>query len=358
MQRNTTLLTGTQVADEAALKITRLQSGEIKPIDMGIDHLDDASMGGLLPGTVITLAGYSFHGKSYMLEQIQRHISKTHQDVVMLNCAWELEGFKTISRDLAYRTKKSVKDILFIEPTGEDLETFKSVFNSYRRPGLFFQPEPVAAEQFEEDLMYLIESYPNNRIVVCIDNLENILVDKGSQKECMDRMLYRINVLKKRHPFIAFIVLNQMNNDYPKRVGNIKEHVPLASDLYSTGQLFKLSDVVVFKIMPTRFGIHDKFMVFGKEMYPHLDSFKLPKSGAVTSFDPIGKIFYFYLKSREVDKDFQTVYAEEMYTRADIGMSPPSNVSEVPKFDIEKKEVPTVPIKPITPAIKNARSEF
>ena len=133
------------------------------------------------------------------------------------------------------------------------------------------------ARMFEE----LIESYPTNRILVAIDNLENILVDAGTQKECMDRMLYRINVLKKRHFFISFVILNQMNNDILKRIDDLKRQAPIPSDMYGTGQLFKVADAVLFKIMPTRFGIEDKFMVFGKNRYPHLDAFKLPSNSLV-----------------------------------------------------------------------------
>lgn len=354
MSRQTTLKTGAQVANEAALQISDLQSGKVTPITTGISHLNVALMGGLLPGSVVTIAGYSYHGKSYELEKIQRHITQSYDDVIMLNAAWELEGFKIISRDLSFQMKKSVKDILFNKPVDEDLETFKKVFDGYRREGLFFQPEPVTSDQFEEDVMWLVEEFPEKRIVVCIDNLENILVDKGTQKDCMDKMLYRINVLKKRHKFISFIVLNQLNNDIIKRMDNLKGHRPVQSDLYGTGQLFKISDVVLIKVMPSRFGIDDKFMVFGKKMYRHLSEFVLPSSTKTTSFDPFGKAFYFYLKARESDKDFQTIYATEMFSRKEMGMEEVED-NPLPVFD-----APKIPLVEIfnTKAMKAASNNF
>jgi len=329
------LKSGAQVAQEAEEQLARLQSGEIQPITTGINHLDEALLGGFLPGSVLSIIGYSFHGKSYELESIQRHVARVHHDVIMLNATWELEGFKVISRDLSFQMKKSVKDVIFQKPTGHDIEVSKKVIDAYKRPGMFFQPEPVAADQFEEDIMWLIANHPNHRILVSVDNLENILVDKGSQKECMDRMLYRVNVLKKRHPFISFIILNQMNNDYVKRSESLKAQTPIASDIYQTGQLFKLSDVVLFKLMPTRFGIQDKFMIFGKGMYPHLESFKVPAKGQskVTSFDPFGNIFYVYLKARESSVNFETMYAKSMYTREEKGVAALEEETAAPVFD-------------------------
>ena len=44
----------------------------------------------------------------------------------------------------------------------------------------------------------IIEKYPNKKIIVTIDNLENILETKGSQKSSMDAFLTKINILKKQ----------------------------------------------------------------------------------------------------------------------------------------------------------------
>lgn len=365
-----TLRTGEDVANEAASLIGRLQSGAIQPITTGNRHLDEALLGGFLPSTILAIAGYSFHGKSYEMEKIQRHVASTYPDVILLTCAWELEGFKIISRDLAFKTKKTVRDVLFTKPSDTEQPVFKETLDRYRRPGNFFQPEPVTSDQFEDDLMWLIASYPANRILVCIDNLENILVTSGTQKDCMDKMLYRINVLKKRHPFIAFVILNQMNNDILKRIDDLKRQAPVPSDMYGTGQLYKVADVVLFKMMPARLGLEDKFLVFGKSRYPHLEDFKLPSKTKTTSFDPFGKIFYFYLKARESDKKWETVYAESMYTRAEMGVAAPSDYhQDVPVFGDKKKKaaplggdnIPTVPMVEFaaatTPALKAARGE-
>lgn len=359
-QKKISLRSGRDVAEEAEKKIKLFQSGVVKPIPTGIEHMDEALLGGLLPGSILTIAGYSFQGKTYELEMLQRNIADNCPDVIMLHCAWELEGFKSITRDLSYRSNKSVKELLFTPLDSIDAPIFEKTLDSYKRDNLWVQPEPVTSDQFEDDVMWLIESYPKRRLVVCIDNLENILVDRGSQKDCMDKMLYRINVLKKRHPFISFVVLNQLNNDILARIDNLKGHAPIQKDLYGTGQLFKISDVVVVKVMPEKFGIKDKYMVFGKKYYAHLDSLKLPSRTKTTSFDPIGTIFYFYLKARETDKDFQNVRGKRIYTREERGLPPvEEEVSkDMPVFGKDENPAPEVPIVISEAVSKQAREDF
>lgn len=341
MIESITLRRGQDAANEAVQQLARFQSGDIQPIPTGIPHMDEALMGGLLPGTVLSIIGASFQGKTYEVEKIQRNIMDSDQagDIIMMQGLWELETMKVITRDLSFRTGQSVRDVMFTKPSEEHRKQYQQAIDKFRSDNLYVQPEPVSAEQFEADIMWLIQEFPDKKIVVTIDNLENILVDNSSQKQCMDRILYMVNVLKKRHPFIAFVILNQMNSDFDKRSADLKQHKPLSSDIYQTKQLFKLSDVVLFKMMPQRFGITEKFMVFGTDSYPHLEEYKLPSTTNTTSFDPIGNIVYFYLKARESDvKYFKDIHIESMYSREDIGMKPAGQVVAAPKFD--KKEVP------------------
>lgn len=330
------LRTGKEVTDEAVMTLARLQSGEIEPITTGTPHLDEALLGGLLPGTVLGIVARSMHGKTYELEKIDRHVKKTYpDDVVILQCAWELEVLKLITRDIAYQTKKSTKEVMFQPPEGADLEVFKKVCDSFRNENLYFQNEPVSSEEFEDDIMKLIDTYPDKRILVTIDNLENVLDTESSQKASMDRLLYTINILKKRHSFISFIILNQANNELTKRVGDPKAHKPMESDIYGTDQLLKLCDVVLFKVIPTKLGIFDKYMVFGKDRYHWLDEFKLPSGGSTTSFDPFGCVFFFYLKLRQVEneKDVRDLHITRMYTREDCGLRPVTHTTK-PEFPV------------------------
>ena len=297
------LKTSTELTNETVTLISKFKSGELKPIPTGIEHLDEALLGGLLPGTVLGIVGRSQHGKSYDMERIQRHILNEEPDVIYMNANWELSHFKLLVRDISFRTKKSVKSVLFDPLDEESTKELKDICDIHRTDNIYYQNEPVTSEVFEDDVQSLIKKFPNAKIVIAIDNLENIMIDKGSQKECMDRLLYKINILKNSHPFISFIILNQMNRDYIYEIHNIKHHRPHEGHIYGSDQFYKICDVVYIKLIPSKLGIKDKFMVFGKNQYPWLEEHKGEEGANTVSFDPYGRAFYFYVKQRQPEDE-------------------------------------------------------
>lgn len=351
------LKTGKQATNEAVKTLVKLQSGELQPIPTGDEELDEMLLGGLLPGTVLGIAARSGHGKTHDLEKIQRAIVDHDSDIVVCQCNWELEVLKLLTRDLAIRGKKTAKEIMFEQQEGDMLKMFKDTCDKMRGDNMYFQDEPSSASEFESDIMGLIEANKGKRIVVTIDNLENILDTEGSQKASMDKLLKTINVLKKRHFFISFVVLNQANNKLTERADNPKRHRPMEDCIYGTDQFFKLCDVVLFKVIPTKLGIYDKFMVFGGDRYDWLEEYKVESGSNAMAFDPFGCVFRFYLKHRRVgENNVKDLFVERMYTREDCGVPAPKQavVKQVPKFEEELVVFPDV-ITYNTPAIMNAQ---
>lgn len=340
------------LTDESVKLISSFQKGEISPIKTGIPHLDDSLMGGLLPSTVVGICARSGHGKTYDLERIQRYIIRNEPSVIFLNCAWEMEHFKLLIRDLSIRTGKSPKEILFqVPPTPEEVQKFKDICDDHRNENIYYQNEPVDDEEFASDVEQLIRDFPNHKILVSIDNLENILNTKGSQKESMDALLYQINRLKKVHPYICFIILDQLNGKYLDRLDDPRKQRPLENDIYGTEQLLKLCDVLYVKVLPWKWGIRDKFLSFGRTQYDWLEEHKLeaPLNSRTTSFDPFGKVFYFYLKLRqpEDERRIKDLFIETIFTREDVGET---------KFEpASDKGDPVFDEKPISPEINVPR---
>jgi len=151
-----------------------------------------------------------------------------------------------------------------------------------------------------QTLVLNCNTFSAKKLLVTIDNLENILDTKGSQKSSIDAFLTQVNRLKDMHWFISFLILNQLNDNILSRIDNPKNHKPVESDIYSSGQFYKLCDVVYVKVLPWRLHIKDKFMVFPNHAYEWLEEFKL-YNGNNASFDPIGCAYYFYLKRRGAD---------------------------------------------------------
>ena len=304
----------TELTNKTVKLITDFQSGRVQPISTGIPHLDKACGKGLTPSLIVGITARSFSGKTYDLERIQSHIREHHSDVIQLHANWELNFFKILLRDISQKTGKTQSEILYDNPTKEDLIELGKVCDLHRNDNIYYQNEPVSPEQFFIDVKELIDKHPNERILVTVDNLENILDTKNNQKSSIDAFLTQVNRLKDMHWFISFIILNQLNDNILSRIDNPKLHKPKESDIYSSGQFYKLCDVVYVKILPWRLHITDKFMVFNKDAYPWLEDFKIFGKGDSASFEPNGNAYYFYLKRRGSDiKDTQDIFAENIF---------------------------------------------
>ena len=339
----------TALTDKTIQLIADFQSGKVQPITTGIPHLDKACGKGLTPSLIVGITARSFSGKTYDLERIQSHIRKNHTDVIQLNANWELNFFKILLRDISQKTNKSQSEILYDNPTAEDLIKLKEICDEHRNDNIYYENEPVSPEQFFEDVKEVIRLHPKERIVVTVDNLENILDTKNNQKSSIDAFLTQVNRLKDMHWFISFIILNQLNDDILKRIDNPKQHKPKESDIYSSGQYYKLCDVLYVKVLPWRLHITDKFMVFAKEAYSWLEEFKVFGSGNTASFEPNGNAYYFYLKRRGSDiKDMQDIFAESIFKKEEVKdltvkaapvfttptFTPPQNLSQFePSFE-------------------------
>ena len=346
------LYKSTELTDKTVALLARFKSGELKPIPTGIPHLDDALLGGLLPSTIVGIVGRSQHGKSYDMERIQRNLlnGDDSDNLIFVNCNWELTHFKILVRDITERTGESAKKVLFDPITKESGEQLKKICDLHRTDNVLYQNEPVTADIFEKDIEQVIKDNPDKKIIVAIDNLENILRDKGSQKDCMDALLYKVNVLKNKHSFIAFIILNQMNQNYLLRMDNIKHQRPSESDVYGSDQLTKLCDVLYIKMIPWKLGIKDKFMLFHESQYDWLSDHKLDGTGSKEHFDPYGRAYYFYLKLRQPEdpKNIRDVFVDVMFTKEETGYKETTTSSKkpvhTPNFDTDEDPFET-PLK-------------
>lgn len=337
------LYKSTDLTDKTVKLITDFQSGKVQPITTGIPHLDKACGRGLTPSLICGITARSFSGKTYDLERIQSHIRKEHPDVIQFHANWELNFFKILLRDITQKTGKTQAEILYDNPTTEDLLKLKEICDEHRNDNIYYENEPVTPEQFFEDVKEVIRLHPNERIVVTVDNLENVLDTKNNQKSSIDAFLTQVNRLKDMHWFISFIILNQLNDNILQRIDNPKQHKPKESDIYSSGQFYKLCDVLYVKVLPWRLHITEKFMVFAKEAYSWLEDFKIFGNGNTASFEPNGVAYYFYLKRRGSDiKDVQDIFAERIFkveTKTEEKTTIPS--FSAPVFD-------ATPIKPAT----------
>jgi len=210
-----------------------------------------------------------------------------------------------------------MRDVLSKMPEKEIIEKYKKVTERYRKENIYLQEEPTNISTFVKDIEEIIEKYPNKKIVVSVDNLENILVEGGKQKEVMDELIRKINVLKKQHSFIHFLILNQLNRELMDRISNPQMHFPIEKDIYGTASLFKIADVCVAVVAPYKMGL-EKYGLFPKTRFQYLDPDFIVENGLKTnSFDAVGNIFYHYLKARGIEEEYdkRDIFAVKVFEK-------------------------------------------
>jgi replicative DNA helicase len=303
--------------DSIVKQINQFQKGDLKFLKTGIHWLDYILLGGLKPSDILAICALPFHGKTFLLERIQSNLKK-EDDVIFVDCTWELELSKIVARELSKGLNISVRDVYNNEPKEEDKPKYSAVIQKFRNDNMYIQPEPVSPLEFEKDIQTIIDKYQDKKIVVSIDNLENVFSSSNSQKTDMDDILQKINILKKKHPFIVFIILNQLNRDIEDRVSDKKTHVPKGKDIYGTSQLEKISDCLVIINNAYRLGIEEYSIFNPEKRYLYLDNyFKKPLRGGAktTSFNSIGNIFYHVIKARGIEEeyDMKNLYVEKIF---------------------------------------------
>ena len=120
------------LVDEAVQQIIGYQSGEDFPIKFRFDHLNQNLLGGLFKQSILTIAGISSGGKSFLLQQLEEDIFDKNlnphcDEYVLLRNNMEMTVFKLMLRELKNKTNRSIKNILFNKNSKEQDAEFKEV---------------------------------------------------------------------------------------------------------------------------------------------------------------------------------------------------------------------------------------
>lgn len=309
------IVTSKELTRKSQDKLAKFQSGEIQPVKSGDPQLDDQLLEGYIPGIIHTIAGISGSGKSYRLQEVENHVLKNYEDVIVLRHNWEMTHLKLFLRRVHQETGLPLKEILYKPFTGDVLRIYNEVVKSESHPHLFYSPDPLDPEKFYEELGSMLEEWKDLRVMVSVDHA-GLAKDKtgGGQKKSADDLITMVNLLNKQHEYIFWLILIQMNRKIEDRT-DPRHHKPLRGDLYATDTLYHLSDMVEVVHNPWSLGI-ERYMSFRNDRYAWMEEFKHQSSGRTTSFQTEGVLFHHFIKSRltEMFADAPDMYARRIYT--------------------------------------------
>lgn len=258
----------------------------------------------LVPGSVVTIAGPSFTGKTILLNRLKKNIMSAEYNARATNFVWlsnslEMTILMNTLRDLSFKLGKSKKDILLTHFEDHEKELVKQYYAEQGDGRFFINEEPPTPEEFRDGVGKFLEEH-KNKLLVVVDFDHTALAKGKNKKEVMDAIYQIQNEFKKTYPNTLFVNVSQFNRDSLARSADKDEAMkPRRSDLYQSDELFQVSDLVLCMSIPYKLGIENYRLVspsFYEYLGDHFGDFNSKRTKV--SFKTYGRIFYEVLKSR------------------------------------------------------------
>jgi replicative DNA helicase len=287
---------------ESFQEIKSYQNREKLLLNSGYDFLD-----GLTPGSIVTLAGASFTGKTILMEEIKDNIMSIEYNSKADNFVWlsnslEMTNLMTTLRGLSKELGKSKKDIMLNTFTPEERALISSYTKRKADDRFFLNEDPMTGEEFLSSIEEFCKTH-SDKSLIGID-FDHVALAKGSdKKKVMDLIFEHQNHLKKAYPNTLFLNVSQFNRDSLSRVADKSEDMKSRrNDLYQSDALFQVSDVVACLSTPYKLGV-EQYRLVSPHYYDYLaDHYgDFNKAGSKVSFLTYGRIFIEVLKNRFAD---------------------------------------------------------
>lgn len=332
-------------AKKALKKLKQFQNGEEKLLKTGFGFLDN-HMGGILPGSIITIAGSSGTGKTYLAHKILENIMSPNtnpdaNDFVSLEYSFEMLMLNKVMRAINQKTKLSRKDILTKQFCEEHINIVNDYYKDLNDDRRFVSHEPTTVDVWYEDTKSFCEYYKHKKaIIVSVDHL---VLFKGSEKQKnIEKVTDYQNELKLQYPNLYFFNLSQLNRE--SSFSGVKDRsndvVPNNTWLYASSLIEMISDYIIIIANPFKSGITE-FMSFNPARYEYLSEFYSGEDNkGRQSFSTVGNIFYFVTKVRDSDVPYENIHIDrmdisnEMLDKMKQDAEKDKPVSTIPTFDI------------------------
>lgn len=238
-----------QAADESVAYIRARKDHTIVPLKTRWKKFNKVCCGGIEPNMIVTIAGISGSGKSSIVNQIETDLIELNptQDVVVLDFSFEMVSFRSVTRKLSYRLKKTTSELYSSAYSIEDstMEKIVNEANKLKKYQIYYVDTPCTVEEIEKTIDYFHENIAKNKWLIVI--LDHALLVEGESERGTIVDLQKMFIRKKKLSNTSIIQLSQMNRniEQPERINNPAMHFPLRSDLAASDALFHASDYVI-----------------------------------------------------------------------------------------------------------------
>lgn len=311
----------TDIIPETFEELRQYERGEIHPVKTRYPHLNVNTYGGILPGSIFTIAGISGMGKSYFIQQLEEdflnpELNPDAGEHVLLRCNWEMLFRSLMVRAVRKELPLSIEDIYYKQKSEEENQLIQRVVEREQSPNIYYFSVPVTPEEFEREIHAFIDEHQETkRVWITIDHIG--MVEGDDMYRAINRLMGILNKMKLHPKFrhTTFFPLMQLNRNIEDRT-DVRHLSPRRADLYGSDMVWQTSDFVLVLHRPCKLG-HDKYMQFNHGKYPHLDRWKDSPSARRTSFLTEGLIFFHYLKLRDEDETMTDLEIEVLGQQAE-----------------------------------------
>lgn len=271
------LKTYIEILEEGLSYIKDRQSGKIKSLSLPWSGLNNAGVGGLEWGSMLTIGARPGSGKTMFVSQILReskYLNPT-QEFNILEFQFEMGAKQTASRDFASQVGLDYNQVLSTHKQIDDFSV--KLMNQYLDDSRAFQKlgnyrtqinEPLTVKKMEEAIYTVYNGLGGKPLIVTIDHSWLIKKDVH-EKEKIATLYNTVEMLmrvKNKLPIVVFMIsqLNRSIDDPLRKMPGTIGNYPTSADIFGGDALQQGSDMVLVLTRPFKADIES----YGRKEYP------------------------------------------------------------------------------------------
>ena len=238
-----------EAAEESVRYIESRKNHIIIPLKTRWEKFNRVCCGGIEPNMIITIAGISGSGKSALANMIESDLIDLNptQEVVILDFSFEMVSFRSVTRKLSHKLRKTTSELYSSSSDLPDNEMLavKEEAAKIANYNIYYVDTPGTVEEIENTIDYFHDTIAKDKWLIVI--LDHALLVEGDSERGTIVDLQKMFIRKKKLSNTSIIQLSQMNRniEQPERINNPAMHYPLRSDLAASDALFHASDYVI-----------------------------------------------------------------------------------------------------------------